>query len=206
MSKSLVVVTDLDGVLLDFEGAWGSCSAKTLGRPTPRVTDDFHMMPRYNLSEEEYHNTWSAFHRDGWWGKIERYPYADDLVSQITALGVDLWAVTNADPEVLSDRVKSLNGLIPVTRILTLGFQASAKVRAEMLEDLNAIAFLDDQIGNCNAACYSVAASVHLYRGYGGCENPSSLVSVIDDPFDFVEILRGMLAWEHGLNRFGGDK
>ena len=198
MNKPLVVVTDLDGVLLNFEDAWASCSAKTLGRSIPRVTNDFHMMPRYGLSEEEYHNTWSAFHEEGWWGKIEPYPYAAELVNQVVSLGVDLWAVTNADPEVLYDRARSLGGIIPINRILTLGFQTSAVVRAQVLMELNAIAFLDDQIGNCNAACHSVAASVHLYRGYEGCEDPSFLVSVVDDPFDFVEILKGMLAWEHG--------
>ncbi|WP_437559559.1 HAD family hydrolase [Acidithiobacillus sulfuriphilus] len=188
-----IVVFDLDGVLLDFESAWARCASRELGRPVRKVSDAYDLQDRYALSSREYHRARQALHRGSWWERIPAHESARDVVCAVEASGASVWAVTNIDARWIRARAISLGGLIPFGRIICLGEDASPHDRAEILDDLHAQAFVDDQSPNANAAVGIVAAPVLLHRGYQGLEPPAHGVTVIDDLRDFPETLRGFL-------------
>ncbi len=189
-----VVAVDVDGVLLDFDSAWVSCAQEALRRPVVFVRHAWDMARRYGLDAEEAHQVWAAFHKNGWWGRIEPYPYAWELLDALRRLGCDVVAVTNADAPYASERAVTLGGLVDERKIFMLGRSASPDQRVELLKQLHTRAFLDDLPENANAAALYVPASALLYRQYADREEPSDGVTVIDDPLDFAPVLEGMLS------------
>ncbi len=187
------VVLDVDGILLDFESAWGNCATETLGRPIPVRSCHAHLSSRFHLTKIETTLVWQAFHKEGWWGRIEPYPYAWDLVEALQILGCNVWAVTNVDTRFFRERAFTLDGLVDKKRIRMLGAAAHPEVRVNVMRELSARAFLDDLPQNANAAAFYVPASTYLYRGYIGVEPAGDGVTVIDDALDFPLLLERML-------------
>lgn len=188
-----IVVCDVDQVLLDFDDAWRNCAVEVLCRPLAKVCDTWDMSTRYGLSKELVRQVWDCFHRDGWWGRIEPYPYAFELIHALRDMGCDIWAVTNVDPQFRQERALTLGGLVPEKHILMLGAKASPAIRVKALQDLHALAFLDDSPANVNAAAFVVPACALLHRGYTDVPPPGDGVTVIDDALDFPQLLESML-------------
>lgn len=189
-----IAVFDLDGVLLDFESAWVQCASWELGRPIQKVSDAYDLQERYALSSREHRRAWSAFHRDAWWERVPTHDSAWDAVRVLEDRGASIWAVTNVEARWSEARAISLGGLIPLGRIICLGEDASPGDRSEMLTELGAQAFVDDQASNVNAAVGAVAVPVLLHRNYREMEPPAHGVTVIDHLGDFPETLRGLIA------------
>ncbi|MGC9216776.1 hypothetical protein, partial [Acidithiobacillus sp.] len=194
MMTSPIVVFDLDGVLLDFESAWAQCAAWELGRPVRKVSEAYDLQERFALSAREWHRVWTAFHRDAWWERVPTHDSAWDTVCALEDRGASIWAVTNVEARWSEARAISLGGLIPSGRIVCMGEDASPHDRAEMLNDLGAQAFVDDQSPNVNAAVGAVAVPVLLHRNYREMDPPAHGVTVIDDLGDFPETLHGLIS------------
>lgn len=189
-----VIAFDVDGVLLDFDGAWRCCAEETLNRPVVLSSPAWDIGHRYGLSDADCRQVWTSFHQNGWWGRIDPYPYVGELMESLRQFGCRIVAITNADPVYTMERVVTLGGLVAERNIFMLGQSASPFQRAQLLQKLNARAFLDDLPENANAAAFSVPSSALLYRHYTDREVPSDGVTVIDDPLDFTLLLEGMLA------------
>ena len=69
----------------------------------------------------------------------------------------------------------------------------AATGKAAALQHIGAVAFLDDQADNANAATTVVGLSVLLDRCYKGLEAPTSDVVVIDDPMDYPVLVETMM-------------
>jgi len=187
------VALDLDGVLLDFEAAWKTCAAWTLRRPVERITDDYALEDRFGLSRREVAKVWDAFHQGNWWERVHPYPEAWDLIDHLSGLGASVWAVTNVDARHLHARALSLEGMIPESRIITLGAKAMPEDRVAILRDLRAKAFLDDRLDNVHAALPYVPICSWIHRDYRGFGEPENGVLVIDDLRDFGTVLQDFL-------------
>jgi hypothetical protein len=189
-----IVVFDLDGVLLDFESAWRQCAEWTLRREIALLCDDYPLTDRFGLSNREVCRVWDAFHRENWWDRVPLYDEAWETVEEFERMGASLWAVTNVDACHHRSRAISLQGLIPSSRIVTLGEHASPEDRVGIIRDLGATAFADDRTDHVNAAQPYVPCAVLVNRGYRGLDEPDHGVTVIDDLRDFPEIISGILA------------
>lgn len=193
-----IVALDVDGVLGDFETHWVDCAQVVLGRSMAKVNEQHSLGLRYRLTRKEVDAVWRAFHGDcspaaSHWATLPLYDHAHDLVYALEDLGCQVWAVTSIDPRHESARVKSLAGLIPAKRVVCVGHDAPAGEKADVLHRLGAVAFLDDQPANVNAALGATLVSALLDRGYKGLEPPEHGVTVIDDPMDFPVLVEEML-------------
>ncbi|WP_051690733.1 HAD family hydrolase [Acidithiobacillus thiooxidans] len=107
------VVLDVDGVLLNFEQAWKQCAEETLQHAVIRKENTWDLATRFGLSSENVRQVWDAFHADGWFGRIDPYPYAWELVGALKAMGCEVFAITNVDPAFFRERALTLGDLIP---------------------------------------------------------------------------------------------
>ena len=200
---SAIVALDVDGILTNFDAHWRQCAERVLERDIPQVSEDHCLQKRYALTRKEYDSVWDAYHADEW-RRTTLYDHATELVLAMEDLGGTVWAVTSIDERHRAARAESLAGLIPVGRIVCVGFApgtdhaAPASAKADVLRDLGAVAFLDDHPANVNAAAASMALgaaglSVLLDRGYHGLEAPEYGVTVIDDPMDFPVLVETFL-------------
>ena len=189
---SVSVALDVDGIVTDFDGHWRQCAEHLLGRPLPQVSHDHSMCARYALTRTEYDAVWAAYHADEW-HRLPLYPHAAELVLALEDLGCAVWAVTSIDVRHRAARAESLSGLIPAGRIVCVGHAAPASAKADVLQDLGAVAFLDDHPANVNAALGVVSLPVLLDRGYHGLEATEYGVTVIDDPMDFPVLVEQVL-------------
>ena len=192
------VALDVDGVLGDFEAHWLECAEETLGYSMRKVNDRYDMGLRYGLSRKDVDAVWRAFHEDPLqgatrWASVPLYPHATELVTALEDLGCTVWAVTSIDAEHRATRAESLAGLIPSGRIICVGHVSPSSAKANVLQDMGAVAFLDDHPGNANAALGMVSLPVLLDRGYHGLEAPEYGVTVIDDPLDFPVLVEQLL-------------
>ncbi|WP_437559335.1 hypothetical protein [Acidithiobacillus sulfuriphilus] len=198
-----IVALDVDGVLGDFEGHWVNCAQEVLGRPMAKMNEQHSLGLRYGLTHKEVDAVWRVFHGDcppaaslpaaSHWATLPLYDHAHDLVYALEDLGCQVWAVTSINPRHESARVQSLAGLIPARRVVCVGHDAPAGEKADVLHRLGAVAFLDDQPANANAALGATLVSALLDRGYEGLEPPEHGVTVIDDPMDFPVLVGEML-------------
>ena len=199
-----LVALDVDGVLGDFEGHWVNCAQGVLGRPMAKMNEQHSLGLRYGLTRKEVDAVWRVFHGDclpaashsqaaSHWATLPLYGHAHDLVYALEDLGCQVWAVTSIDPRHESARAECLAGLIPAKRVVCVGHDAPACEKADVLHRLGAVAFLDDQPANANAALGATLVSALLDRGYEGLEPPEHGVTVIDDPMDFPVLVGEML-------------
>lgn len=189
---SVPIALDVDGILTNFDAHWRQCAERVLERAIPQVSEDHCLQKRYALTRKEYDAVWDAYHADEW-HRTTLYDHASELVLALEDLGCTIWAVTSIDERHRAARAESLAGLIPAGRIVCVGHAAPASAKADVLQDLGAVAFLDDHPANANAAIGSVSLSVLLDRGYHGLEAPEYGVTVIDDPMDFPVLVEQLL-------------
>ena len=192
MNAFRVAALDVDGVLGDFEKHWRECAEEVLGRPMRKANEQHSMGGRYGLANKEVDAVWRAFHATEW-GSVPLYDHASELVLALEDLGCTVWAVTSIDERHRAARAESLAGLIPDGRIVCVGDNAPASAKANVLRDLDAVAFLDDHPANANEAINVVGLPVLLDRGYHGLEAPEYGVTVIDDVMDFPVLVESLL-------------
>ncbi|MDX5935561.1 HAD family hydrolase [Acidithiobacillus thiooxidans] len=187
------VVLDVDGVLLNFEQAWKQCAEETLQHAVIRKENTWDLATRFGLPSENVRQVWDAFHADGWFGRIDPYPYAWELVGALKAMGCEVFAITNVDPAFFRERALTLGDLIPEKNLQLLGAKASPEQRLSVLRALGARAFLDDRVGNVNLAAFHVPVSAWLCQGYQDADAPADGVTVLDAALDFPLLLESML-------------
>ncbi len=194
-----VVALDVDGVLSDFEGHWMRCAGRILGRDIQKQSDQYDLMCRFGLTKKEFDAVWDSFHATEW-GNVPLHAHAQNLVFELEDIGCEVWSVTSIDAKHHEVRAESLAGLIPYERIICVGTSQQlgghgvvGAQKASVLQSLGAVAFLDDQPDNANAAANVVDLSVYLDLKYQGLGAVDPRVTVIDDPMDFPVLVENLL-------------
>lgn len=192
MATTINIALDVDGILTNFDAHWRECAEEVLGCPVIQHNEQHSMGLRYGLFKKDVDAVWDAFHRSKW-ASVPLYDHASELVLALEDLGCTVCAVTSIDVQHRAARAESLAGLIPAGRIVCVGHAAPASAKADVLQDLGAVAFLDDHPANVNAALGVVSLPVLLDRGYHGLEATEYGVTVIDDPMDFPVLVESLL-------------
>ena len=189
-----VVALDIDGILCDFEGHWANCARRALDWPDlEKLNEAYHLHDRYGIPKADAYQVWDIFHHEVEWANVPLYDHARDLVYALEDMGCQVWAVTSIGAEFHQARVDSLCGLLPAGRVICVYPAHASTGKAVALQHIGAVAFLDDQADNANAATTVVGLSVLLDRRYTGLEAPTSDVVVIDDPMDYPVLVETML-------------
>lgn len=204
--ETFPVVLDLDGVVIDFDTHWRETAERVLSRPIVLTSKNYAFTLRYGLTQNEEMRVWSAYHDENKWESAPLFDYASKLISDLEGIGAEVWSITHVKSKLKPARVKSLMGLIPESRLITVYSEKSVGIVSSKVFALQTIAvrtgkrpiaFLEDNPNNANALMHAVSRSVLIDRGYEGLEPVEYGVAVIDDPMDFP-----VLVEEH-LNRYG---
>lgn len=191
MRSKDVVVLDGDGVALDFETAFSRWLERQYGRPMPRVSDHYDLSIRYNVDRD----FWPELKEDNvFWTDIPLYPTAKELIYALEDMGKEVWMVTAIGENQQTSRAASLMGLIPKKRIVCAGWAAHSDKKADILQAIGAVGFLDDNWKHVAAAInlprMRCARYLH-HNDYSIGEVPDAVVA-LDDPMDFVHTIADM--------------
>lgn len=63
----MIIATDIDSVVLDFDETWRRTGERALARPIVRQKNVYSMATRYGLTSDEYDRVWDLFDRDRLW-------------------------------------------------------------------------------------------------------------------------------------------
>lgn len=190
----VAVALDIDGVLCDFDQHWMDYAHRVLDWPDiRRLNDAYHLHDRYGITRSDAKRVWDTFNHEVAWANVPVYTHAPDLVYALEDMGCQVWAVTSIRAEFHQARVDSLCGLLPAGRVVCVHPLRAPTEKAAALQRIGALAFLDDQPDNTNAAASVVHLSALLDRRYTGLEAPTSDVVVIDDPMDYPVLVETLL-------------
>ena len=188
------VALDIDGVLCDFDQHWMDYARRVLDwSGIRRLNDAYHLHDRYGITRSDAKRVWGTFNNEVAWANVPFYAHTPDLVYALEDLGCQVWAVTSIRDEFHQARVNSLCGLLPAGRVVCVNSLRAPAEKAAALQRIGALAFLDDQPDNANAAAAVVHLSALLDRRYAGLETPTSDVGVIDDPMDYPVLVETLL-------------
>lgn len=106
-----LAVVDCDGVLLDFDRCYARVAADTLGRPVPKVCNQYVLHRRYGLTQAEAKRVWAALedHELGWSG-LRPLPGAAEAVAKLRAHGLRVHVVTAIEDRFAPARLANLLG------------------------------------------------------------------------------------------------
>lgn len=143
------VALDIDGVLLDFDSHWQTFTELLLGRPLPRLNNEYDLRSRYGLSEQESKLAWEAFYDQGQWAQILPYRCAIDAIDDFHLSGHTLLCITAAPRDVEVQRRKSLQNLgLDAHHIEFIGYHHDGNTKHEALLRHQPDVFIDDQLYN----------------------------------------------------------
>ena len=104
-----VIVSDVDGVLLDFDRSFAAVCESTLGRPVPKASSAYSLALRYNLTLAEANRVWSAMddHPEGW-ANLRLMPGAPEAIGRLQQQGFSIRLVTGIEPKLSRIRLANL--------------------------------------------------------------------------------------------------
>ncbi len=189
------VALGLDGVLLDFDGAWHGFAEDVVGRNLSKVAETHNNGLRYGLSPEETDRVWKQFDTHDNWASIRLTSSAYRLVVGLESIGFSVFGVSAVPVHLCEARAESLEGLIPAGRIYCVGSLRGkdGPDKTEALRRISPVGFLDDHplfveqglgLGIPVVSWYDneLYPDVHVEDISGA--------AVIDDPLDFLEVIR----------------
>jgi hypothetical protein len=186
-----VVVSDVDGVLLDFDRSFAAVCESALGRPVPKVSVAYSLAQRYGLTRPEMDRVWSAMddHPEGWCN-LRLLPGATEAIGRLQRHGFSIRLVTGILPDMAEKRLANLltHG-IEVDAIDCVGIGSASK-REPLLRHAPFM-FFDDRLHLLHE-CDFVPNRVWLDHGddQGGLVPHESLHRT-DNLLDWVR------TWEH---------
>lgn len=193
MQHRFLIALGADGVLFDFESAWRKCAENILRRDIPKVSDHRDLARRFALQPGESNRVWANFHKKTW-GNIEAYSYAEDMLYELKRLGCEIAVVTAVEGRAAEMRRRWLiRARWPISQLVSVSpHHHPAQAKASAVRELNALAFLEDDAENANAATHPLVSAL-LWRGCTGMPTPEHHVVVIDDPMDFPVLVETIL-------------
>lgn len=146
------IVLDVDGVLLDCDGAFARVAALVLARPVEKLCSAYNLTQRYGLTQDEVDRVWDDMnhHPHGWIG-MPALPGAADAFAQLKAMDHEIHLVT-AIPETLETmRWECLkgHGMIP-HHIHCAGHHAASK--SDIVRAIDPIMIVDDRLVHLHGA------------------------------------------------------
>lgn len=188
------IALDGDGVLLDFDRHFQRHMEYKLGRKLPVLSKNFQVSERYGVV-----GFWNDLAQDEvFWSGMPLLPDAKNLIYALEDMGFEVWVVTAIGEEQRRSRAISLSGLVPNGRIVCAGWTATPQDKANILQDLGAIGFLDDQwehVLHADMLPKMQCARYYCCGEYDMGEVPDA-VGVVDDVMDFpVALEASMRKW-----------
>ncbi len=150
MSRKLIIAVDADGVLLDYHAAYRQAWHKAFG-VLPKLKDPQAYWPwdRWNVTRLslERQMLLKAAMDEEFWSSFPALPGAQDACIKLHAAGLELVCVTAVPHEYTDTRLENLKALgYPIERVFAAGAgdDANRSIKADALEELKPVAFVDD--------------------------------------------------------------
>ncbi len=146
-----VIALDCDGVLLDFGLAYASAWHRAFGQP-PVERDPFAYWPIDRWAVErltpERRPLFRAAFDEHFWTTMPPIEGALDACHRLHGAGFELVCVSALDPEFEAARLRNLQNIgFPVARVIATGnHEGERSPKADAIETLNPVAFVDDYI------------------------------------------------------------
>lgn len=190
--EKIRVALDGDNVAFDFDNHWRMVGSRVLGRDLRKVSEDYHLKRRYGLNEKEHQKVWKSFNHEVHWGSVPLFDYAQKLIYSLEDAGAEVFMVTSIQERFYQARVESLSGLVPGKRVIAVDTVNAAEKKKAVMKALKISAMLEDNSENANKIS-EVAVSVLLNQGYEDMPSVLDGVKVIEDPMDYVHIVKGLI-------------
>lgn len=173
----MIIATDIDGVILDFEPHWLAFAKKLTGYNLAVINNDaFNLAVRYGLSTDEVDLIWSEFASQEGWKGIPTHDCALGLSARLSAAGATMVVSVSSASKALHDQ--RLASLIPSgLHLKPLYLVGHGGEKLTTLKAINPDMFIDDQLAHLLSAKQAgVENLVWLDRGI-----PQMRPDLIDD-------------------------
>lgn len=158
-----IIALDADGVLLDYHSAYREAWARAFGTlPQLRDPNAYWPIDRWDVRrlEGKELNHFRQFFDDDFWSTIPSNKGAVDACIRLNEAGFELICVSAIEERFCEARLKNLRSLgFPIDRIIATSSEGASKSpKAEILHELQPIAFVDDYLP------YHVGVSSKIHR------------------------------------------
>lgn len=142
-----LVVSDVDGVLLDFYAGAARVLEEMLGRPMVKVDPRPATRHRYGLTMDEYQKMRVVMrtHAHGW-GNLPTLPGAVDAIARLQAAGKRVVFLSSCGQSLFDLRRANLDRLGLANCELICVEDADKNAKGEVLDRLAPVAFIDDHM------------------------------------------------------------
>lgn len=153
MTTEKIICLDCDGVLLDYNNAYGKVWHKRYGEPIPVLDASlYHAENYYGIkwpSPEERKSFFEYFNEHGW-GMMEALPGALEAVIKLKQSGYKIVVVTSMPPEKQAMRHENLIALgFPIDATISTGSKKNGiNPKKKFIEELKPEYFVDDLVEN----------------------------------------------------------
>ncbi len=151
------IAIDVDGVLLDFDGAWKLHAGLALHRRLTRVSSAYDLGERYGLTPAEVTLGWQKFHELHGWGGCTDLPGAVEAVKTQISKGAELHVITAMNPKAMDWRIRRLRELgisgrlhVPPRKVYRSAYGNWDK--GPLLRRIRPAFYADDQWPHCRVA------------------------------------------------------
>lgn len=148
-NKALTIALDADGVLLDYNRAWGALWQEAHGRPLECMEPRAYHATTYWGAEDpdQSHPFWSLFDQKGW-RNMPAMPGAVEACRRLAAAGHRLVCVTSMPGHHQQTRLANLQDLgFPIDEVIATGSGVPGRnPKREAIEALAPDWFVDDEL------------------------------------------------------------
>jgi phosphoglycolate phosphatase-like HAD superfamily hydrolase len=150
-NRSLLIALDADGVLLDYNRAFGAMWKDYFNLLTLEACDTsaYHATRYWGVeAPERGHGFWDHFDQHGW-RAMPAMAGAVEACQALAEAGHRLICVTSMPEHRAADRLHNLQTLeFPIERVIATGskFGSTANPKKEAIEELNPDWFVDDEL------------------------------------------------------------
>lgn len=141
-----VAAIDVDGVLLDCDGAFAEVASNLLNRPLPKLNTSYNLSKRYDITESEVYETFDYMktHPRGW-ASMQDIKGAIKSVKALQDNGWDVQLVTAIPKDLEQMRLTCLAtyGFIP-DGIHCVGHHLAGK--SDVIKEIGASLMVDDRL------------------------------------------------------------
>ena len=146
-----LIALDADGVLLDFNRAYGVAWQRAFGaHPGERDPLAYWPMDRWDVArlDDAGRDHFRAHFDEQFWSSLHPEPGALDACARLAAAGYDLVCVSALDLEFEAARLRNLQDLgFPIQRVIATGnAEGPSSPKADAIARLRPIAFVDDYL------------------------------------------------------------
>ncbi|EQD77097.1 hypothetical protein B1B_01259 [mine drainage metagenome] len=171
------IAVDVDGVLLDFDGAWKLHAELALHRRLARVSGAYDLGDRYGLSGDEVAAGWQKFHELHGWGGCATLPGAVEAVMAQISTGAEIHVISAMNPRAIDWRIRRLREL-GISGTLHVPPRKARSVyvnwdKGPLLRQIRPAFYADDQWPHCRAAREAgVPFVAHIHADHDGHGEP----------------------------------